>query len=241
MKDFVIKHCTLQDYNGFDSNIIIPEFIEKIDEFYTYYSSYKCVRNICIPASVKEITYGAFHNFINLQSFEVSAENKKYSSYDGVLFSKNRDYLVSYPNAKSEEYTVPEEVSIVSAMAFARCENLLKITMGDNVKDIWHDAFWLCKNLKSVKLSNNIKIIDHGTFAGCESLQQITLPDNVETIGDCAFENCRSLKYIIIPKSVAKIGENAFKGCDNVIFMTFTDSYAAEYAKENEIKCEIIE
>ena len=73
------------------------------------------------------------------------------------------------------------------------------------------------------------------TFSNCSSLTSIEIPESVASIGEYAFSNCRSLKSIEIPESVTEIGENAFHDCSTLTLIVERDSYAAQYAKENDI------
>ena len=58
----------------------------------------------------------------------------------------------------------------------------------------------------------------------------------VASIGDYAFEYCRSLTNITIPNNVTSIGDYAFNKCDSLSVLCKSNSYAEQYAKENNIK-----
>ena len=49
---------------------------------------------------------------------------------------------------------------------------------------------------------------------------------------------CTSLRDLTIPASIANIGKSAFSGCPNLTLTVHRDSYAAQYAKENNIPYE---
>ena len=103
-------------------------------------------------------------------------------------------------------------------------------------KSIGPFAFRDCGDLKEVEIPDSVEIVDPSAFSDCYSLEKVTIPDSVTEIGYYAFENCISLKEITIPKSVIQIGDDAFYGCDGLTIHCQSGSYAAKYAKNNDIE-----
>ena len=68
--------------------------------------------------------------------------------------------------------TFDNEVTTIGKWAFAACDSLTNVTIGDSVTTIGVDAFRSC------------------------DLTSVTIPDSVTTIGNGAFFNCTSLKYV---------------------------------------------
>ncbi len=60
---------------------------------------------------------------------------------DGVLFSKDRSALVSYPSGKAGTYIVPDGVTHIWESAFASCPGLTGVTLPASVTVIGYVAF----------------------------------------------------------------------------------------------------
>lgn len=105
---------------------------------------------------------------------------------------------------------IGDQVKNIGLGAFQNCENLNSVTIGNKVDSIGERAFQFCDNLSQVTIGNNVKKIKKEAFGACYSLRQITIPDNIETIEACAFYKCEKLEVIHIGKSVKTIKENAF-------------------------------
>lgn len=82
--------------------------------------------------------------------------------------------------------------------------------------------------------------IGNSAFDHCYDLKSVIIPDSVTSIGDNAFEDCTRLTSITIPDSVTSIGDEAFENCRGLVIYTTKGSYAAEYAKENNISVKYI-
>lgn len=67
---------------------------------------------------------------------------------------------------------------------------------------------------------------------------KFVIPEGVTEIGKWAFIGCSSIKSIEIPESVTEIGGSAFHDCSSLTLLVERDSYAAQYAKENDIGIE---
>ena len=105
-------------------------------------SPYTKAHTIIIPDSV--ISFGeradkseyTYQNVEGLKAYQVSENNKYYTSENGVLYDKNKTILLSYPGKKSEQsFVVPGSVKMVSNDPFNN-NKLRKITIGNNVEYI---------------------------------------------------------------------------------------------------------
>lgn len=77
-------------------------------------------------------------------------------------------------------------------------------------------AFYKCDVIKSVVISDGITTIEEYAFNSCASLESVTIPDSVTTIESSAFSFSPSLESVNIGANVASIGEEAFSSCDSL-------------------------
>ena len=129
--------------------------------------------------------------------------------------------------------------------AFWKCTNLKTITLSKNLKTVGPIAFANCSKLSNIRLPDTITIIGSGAFERCVMLKEIEIPYNVKEITTDVFSGCVNLQNITIPANVKKICGvgygSAFASCYNLHFLCYNNTYALEFAKENNISYEIIE
>ena len=204
--DYAFHYCTNL------TNITIPNSVTSIGDN-AFYGCENLI-NITIPNSVTSIGNDVFNGCISLTSINVDSNNEKYMSDNGVLYTKDKKILIQYPGKKEgTEYLILQGV--------------------ESIEDY---AFWGCGNLTNIIIPNGVTSIGYSAFYRCTSLTNITIPNSVTSIGDFAFNECTSLTNIAIPDSVTSIGDHAFYKCDSLSVLCKSNSYAEQYAKENNIK-----
>lgn len=196
------------------SSVIIPDSVTYIGEG----SFQSCLKltEINIPASVTTIDDMAFSSCNSLTAINADINNPAYSSVDGVLFNKDADKIIAYPNKKSDIYTVPDGVTAIGNCAFSGCSELTEIIIPSSVNSIGSYAFSGCSSLTKINLPDSITSIKDSTFQSCSALEEISLPDGIESIERYAFFDCYELKEITIPESVCSIQSCAFSRCKSI-------------------------
>ena len=182
------------------TSVIIPDNIKEIGS--SAFSHCTSLKTITIPSGVTIIEDEAFSCCTKLTEINVSVGNKNYCSIDGVLFTKDKTKIISYPAGKNDKsYSIP-----------------------NGVKEI-DGAFSGCINLVNVSIPNSVSKIGWNTFEDCQNLSKVILPDSIKDIKPNAFYNCKNLKNISLPNGVilhASYGidesYNPFDGCENIKF-----------------------
>jgi len=165
--------------------VTMNEGIRYIEE-YAFATSAMTI--VYIPGSVEAIGQCAFSRMEKCTRFEVNSSNSQYTSFDGVLCSRDMRRLIQYPLARTSSiYNVPEIVTDIETMAFA-----------------------YAKNLTMVKMPLTLLQIDNRAFYSCTALTEVSIPVNVTSIADEAFAQCTSLRSISLGQSLRFIGQSAF-------------------------------
>ena len=192
-----------------------------------------------------------FSDCLLLESFSVDDDHPTFSVCDGVLYNKEKTYIIAIPSALPGEITIPEGVTSISENNYNGINfwgtNITKVNLPNSLRTIGSSAFNSCESLEYINIPNSVTSIGSSAFSGCSRLTSITIPENVTSIGSYAFsycdslesviilgdiknieastfDNCRALKTITIPDSVISIGEQAFLGCSSLENITIPDS-----------------
>ncbi len=116
--------------------ITLPRSVTHIGDYAFYGSS---LETITVFAGVAEIGECAFSNCDKLTAITVDVENEKYSSLDGVLFTKDKSELICYPSGKTNSsYTVRSSVRKIHKMAFYNC-TALKTVNYNGTRSEWEE------------------------------------------------------------------------------------------------------
>ncbi len=92
--------------------------------------------------------------------------------------------------------------------AFHGCENLTKVTIGEEVTNIGNYAFYECAKLTEITIPNSVISIGISAFYRCTNLKTATI--NSGSISNYAFYNCTSLTELTIGEGVTYIGVSVF-------------------------------
>lgn len=217
---------------------------------------------IYLPASMVEWNAAIDEN-VRLESIEVSAENPVLSSYDGVLYSKDGKTLLFCPRTRTGEVIVPEGVEVIGELAFAGCRRITKLVFPDSIKEFQYRSCYALMGLESpLHIPAGVKRVGQSAFQRAKVEETIVIPGDVDISDNSAFcdmVGCSrviigegitelpsgtfsgsNLLEAVIPASVNSIQHGCFEYCEHLTILGNTNSYAEQYAIENNIPFSII-
>lgn len=183
---------------------------------------------ISLPGSVAGIGPFCFSGKSDLRLFNVSKENQRYQSPDGILVDVVDGVLIRCPPSyESPEVKVPDGVRTIGAQAFSYCGNLSSIHTGESTKEICAWAFSHCRNLKKVYISASVERIACDCFYDCGELEISVSESNqcyMAINGSLYTRSGVLVKHspvinnglVKIPEFVKDIGEYAFHGIKGI-------------------------
>ena len=137
----------------------------------------------------------------NLSSLNISAGSSEYGNvayYAKVVhtsttspsnLSTTQNGFIVYADDLKEEYYLMRYIG-------SDTEIILPDSINGNNYEIYDNAFRNCDQLVNVTIGNNVTSIGDYAFAYCNALENITIGTDVTNIGEFAFNRCNSLTSI---------------------------------------------
>ena len=185
------------------------------------FASCQMITSLTVTPNVGPMEFSSvFYNCSNLAAIDV-AGNENYESENGVLYSKNKETLLYYPDGMTGDFTVSAQTKRIGGGVFRNKANITKITIPISVIEIGENAFEGCTNLSEVVFAAPAEgetagdlIIGDSAFYNCLALTEITLPARTKSVGVQAFGFSRKasaeLATVVLNDGLETIGDNAF-------------------------------
>ncbi len=196
------------------------------------------LEKIIIPKATTQIECNYFcFTTPALKTIEVNRDNTKYTSVNGILYSKDKKTIYAYPAGKKESsfsipvgteninscafyntqylktIIIPNTVKYIDTTGFRYSEGLEEITIPESVTEFGAGLFGDCPNLRKVTINCNTKLLSYLTFDECPNLEEVIINGNIETIIKGAFYKCPKLTKVTLPNSLITIKSQAFFYC----------------------------
>ena len=204
------------NYRGSEENLVIPEKIDGHQVFQIYnwdiygtdHRSTKSIEiqgNYIFLGNINSDDYNSenvFYACKNLENIIISKNNYKYTSVDGVVYSKDMTEIVACPAGKTS-ITIPDTVTRIGNSAFRGCEKLKEINIPAGVTEIGSYAFAGCTNLNKIVIPEGVLYMEFGALFNCTSLTEIVIPSSLTYI-TAALSCLDSLKSIKVDEDNAR-------------------------------------
>ena len=178
-------------------SISLPSTLKIIEE--EAFSGCSTITSINLPASVEYIAQeegkGVFYNCFSLERIEVAQSNPYYSSYNGILYDKDKVMVIAFPAGQSSSNSMAASTEGIAHNAFSGCR-VQNLSLPHSLRIIGDYAFRDCFYINNVSIPEDVNIIGEGCFSGCVNLKDITLPENLFLIGSLVFNDCNSLEIV---------------------------------------------
>ncbi len=125
------------------SNISIPNSVESLDSL--VFTGCTGLKTISIGSGLKSIAFNneafmpwnGYKGTAALESITVNANNKYFSSLNGVLYNKNKTELYLYPQGKKDKsYVMPDSVVDICACALIYNPYMSEITISKKARNL---------------------------------------------------------------------------------------------------------
>ncbi len=183
--------------------------------------------SISIPASVTSMAPGSsFSNCTKLESITVAAANPNYCSDNGVVYNKDKTYLMRCPQKKSGAFTIPNTVTSIYQYAFSGCTGITSIAWSTNLNSIGESAFEGCTGLTSLSFPASLQYINYGAFVNCSNLASMTLNEGLIQVRQGAFQST-ALTTLAVPASVTHFQNQFTAGLASITVNASNATYSS--------------
>lgn len=189
------------------TNIETVVLANTITSISTYAFKGSGIKNIVIPASLKNIYQEAFSGCTNLESIDLSLMD---ITSEGTLGNQ-----VFYGCTKLASVTLPVGIKTIPANLFDGCTSLSSITIPNTVTSIGAYAFYKC-GLTEINIPTSVTTLGDYSFGYMTKLESITIPSSITSIPTYCFAYCKGLTSISLPSTLTTIGDHAFYGCETL-------------------------
>ena len=117
-------------------NVALPNSMEGFDDN-IFISSETAMPRFYIPPKVNKLHVENSFDFACLESFDVDPRNPSFTSENGVLYSRDKKTLISFPLCrKVSSFTVPDSVENLYFAAFNRARYLERIVFPTSITNM---------------------------------------------------------------------------------------------------------
>lgn len=222
---------------NYKQSLIFEDSITSFDyDLFLYITK---ITSLEFKKSVEQISIEGLGLLTELTSIEVSSENTKYYTQDGILYNYEKTEILFVPYKVAGEVTIPEGITEIPKSSFKLRNQITEINLPSTLEVINEEAFYNCTLLSQINFPTNLVEIGRYSFFACTSLEEITLNGNLEEITDYSFASCTGLKIVNLSSGLGYLSKTAFDSSMNIHTLTLASSNE-DFIVQNNILYEVI-
>ena len=199
------------------TEIVVPEGIEEIGSMAFQYCDK--LKKITIPSTVYSIGVPLLVGVKNLETIEISENNKNYKFEDFSLMSYDGKTLYYMLQNSSNIVNLPETIEIIKQGAFENVITNSVLYIGENIKTIESMELYKFNSINVSEKNENFSSVNGSLYnkdvttlikySGNESV--VKLPTTVKEIKRTAFSGNKNIQQLILPEAVEVLESFAFE------------------------------
>ena len=211
-----LRGVIITDYQGSETHVRVPDTIENLSVVGIgdgAFRDQKDLKTLFLPDSVSTLGQDTLKGCDALEALRTPmlSATKSDDQFLGYLFGGE---------SSADNILVPDSLAYVwvdglvrgiGASAFADCNELVAVLLGDGVTVVHDFAFIFCENLKYVNLEG-LAEIGSFAFSNCNDFVSATFGKNLQQIGFGAFQGCPALSSMTLPFVGGTRMENTYLG-----------------------------
>lgn len=213
--------------------VILPQTIEAIGD--NAFSDCESLEEIYIPASVTKI---ADNTFSGTDGFTMYVQENSYAQDFAEQNGIPYEFYTPKPMVDTKDYDYSKRIREM----YNGVDYTYDIYYYNGVPNCAIHWYHSLEDTEDVVVPEQIDGVDVTTISSeayrTHWRKNIILPDTVTNIGSYAFAEQHGLEKVYFTKNVTRIGKDIFKDSPNAVICAPKDSYAYEYAIDNNIKFE---
>lgn len=147
----------------------IPDNVQYLG--YNAFEELVYLKELNIPAIM---TYLTLSSSSNLEKINVAEGNEDYKSVDGVVYSKDGNTLLFYPNgATAETYEVLSSAKKAEYYAVVNNAHIKELTLPEGFETLDEYTIYSCENLKTINLPSTLNKLGNNFVRNCPNLTAI--------------------------------------------------------------------
>ena len=215
-EDFEIENNVLVAYHGTDTDVAIPDGVEKIGQGAF---KNKQITAVQIPDSVTEIGESAFESCKKLARVAIAGNNLRLIGKQAFKGCKQLKYMA-----------LPEGLEIIGEKAFLS-SGIVFAEMPASLKKIEKSAYYNTQ-IKAAHLNQGLESIGSSAFETCYSLQGLRVPASVTEVGSSvAGDNGSPFKWLLFENDATVIGASPTDAMSIVYYGGEPSTIQAVYQK----------